>query len=517
MPFAAVPRPPRGYDARVFALLEARPDRAEFNRLTQHGDLIPVVRELVADTLTPVAAWLRLARAGVPGFLLESAEGGERWGRYSVLGVSPRAVLSWRGTHWERVEAGVTERIEGPPLDGLRAELKRARAVELPGLPRLAGGLVGYLGWDAVRWFERIPDRHAKDEQREFPDSVFFRVEESVVFDNARQRVSVVAWADVRRAGSASKAWDEANERLDVLIARLRKPERERALPEHATLQAKPVPGGRARFIKGVNRALEYIRAGDVFQVVLSQPFEVQAAIPPSRLYRALRAVNPSPYMFLFDLGRCAVVGASPELLVRVDRAAKGREVVVRPIAGTRRRGGSEAADAALEAQLRKDPKERAEHVMLVDLGRNDVGRVSELGSVRIEDLMVVERYSHVMHLVSQVRGKLARGKDALDALAAAFPAGTLSGAPKIRAMEIIDELEFARRGPYGGAIGALSFTGEMDFAITIRSARVTRDKVVLQAGAGIVADSNPAAEWDEVQAKTAAVLKAVRLAGGQK
>lgn len=507
-----------GYDARVFALMQARPDRAEFDRLCQKGDLIPVVRELVADTLTPVAAYLRLARAGVPGFLLESAEGGERWGRYSVLGVSPRAVLSWRGTHWERTEDGVTERIDGHPLDGLRAELARAKAVELPGLPRLAGGLVGYLGWEAVRWFERLPNRHAQTEDKQFPESVFFRVEESVVFDNARQRVSVVAWADVRRAGSPENAWEEANARLDALIVRLRKPEREAPLPELEAIKAKPVPGGRAAFIKSVKKALEYIRAGDVFQVVLSQPFEVRARIAPSRLYRALRAVNPSPYMFLFDLGRSAVVGASPELLVRVDRAEKGKghEMVVRPIAGTRRRGATEAEDAAREAELRKDPKELAEHTMLVDLGRNDVGRVSALGSVKVEDLMVVERYSHVMHLVSQVRGKLDRKKDALDALAAAFPAGTLSGAPKIRAMEVIDELEFARRGPYGGAIGALSFHGEMDFAITIRSARVTKDKLVLQAGAGIVADSVPESEWDEVQAKTAAVLQAVRLAGGE-
>lgn len=507
----------RGYDAWVFELLEARPDRAGFLKLCQQGDLIPVVRELVADTLTPVAAWLRLSRAGVPGFLLESAEGGERWGRYSVLGVRPRAVLAWRGTHWERTEDGVTERLEGPPLDGLRAELARARAVELPGLPRLAGGLVGYLGWDTVRWFERIPDRHAADAEPQFPDSVFFRVEESVVFDNARQRVSVVAWADVRRAGSPDRAWQEANERLDALVARLRKPEREKPPSPTGPIAAKPVPAGRARFVKAARRALEYIRAGDIFQVVLSQRFEVAARIAPVRLYRALRAVNPSPYMFLFDLGGNAVVGASPELLVRVDRGRKGPEVVVRPIAGTRRRGADEAADQALEAELRKDPKERAEHVMLVDLGRNDVGRVSELGSVKVEELMVIERYSHVMHLVSQVRGRLGRRRDALDALAAAFPAGTLSGAPKIRAMEIIDELESSRRGAYGGAIGALSFHGEMDFAITIRSARVTRDKVVLQAGAGIVADSDPAAEWDEVQAKNAAVLKAVKLAGGAK
>lgn len=514
MPTGTVP----GYDVAVFALMKARPDRADFDRLCQKGDLIPVVRELVADTLTPVAAYLRLARAGVPGFLLESAEGGERWGRYSVLGVSPRAVLSWRGTHWVRTEDGVTERIEGHPLDGLRAELARSKAVELPGLPRLAGGLVGYLGWEAVRWFERLPNRHAQDKDKQFPESVFFRVEESVVFDNARQRVSVVAWADVRRAGSPDKAWEEANARLDALIGRLRKPEREAPLPNLDAIKAKPVPGGRAAFIKSVKRALEYIRAGDVFQVVLSQPFEVQASIAPSRLYRALRAVNPSPYMFLFDLGRSAVVGASPELLVRVDRAEKGKghEMVVRPIAGTRRRGATEEQDAALESELRKDPKEVAEHTMLVDLGRNDVGRVSALGSVKVEDLMVVERYSHVMHLVSQVRGKLDRKKDALDALAAAFPAGTLSGAPKIRAMEVIDELEFASRGPYGGAIGALSFHGEMDFAITIRSARVTKDKLVLQAGAGIVADSDPESEWEEVQAKTAAVLQAVRLAGGE-
>lgn len=508
----------RGYDADVFVLMKARPDRVEFDSLCQKGDLIPVVRELVADTLTPVAAYLRLARAGVPGFLLESAEGGERWGRYSVLGVSPRAVLSWRGSHWERVEGGVVERIEGAPLDGLRQELKRARAVELPGLPRLAGGLVGYVGWEAVRWFSELPNRLAPEPDDPFPESVFFRVEESVVFDNARQRVSVVAWADVRRAGNVDAAWEEANARLDALVERLRKPESDLPEPAPKAIEAKPVSGGREAFIDSVRRTIEYIRAGEVSQVVLSQPFEVRTSMAPSRLYRALRAVNPSPYMFLFDLGGPAVVGASPELLVRVDRAADGKalEMVVRPIAGTRRRGASDAEDARFEAELKQDPKELAEHSMLVELGQRDVGCASVAESVAVEDLMVVERYSHVMHLVSQVRGTIAPGKDGLDALAAAFPAGTLSGSPRVRAMEIIDELEFAPRGPYGGAIGALSFQGELDFAITIRSARVTEDKLVLQSGAGIVADSDPQSEWEEVQAKTAGVLQAVRLAGGE-
>jgi anthranilate synthase component 1 len=489
-------------------------DRTAFERQARNADLIPVVRELVADTLTPVGAYLRLAHKGVPGFLLESAEGGERWGRYSVLGVAPRATLTYEDGGWTRREGGESERLK-PGLDGLRQEISRSRP--LPGdLPRFAGGLFGYFGYDVIRWFEKIPDRHANEGPKELPDALFFRAEDVVVFDNARQRAVLVAWADVKRARSTGAAFADAQTRLEHLQERLQSPLRDS--PPHAAvpLQAVATPGGRAQFMRGVERGLEYIRAGDVFQVVLSQPFEVHAHIPPVALYRALRAVNPSPYLFLFDLGGPAIVGSSPELLVRVERGERDSwEVVVRPIAGTRRRGATPAEDQANERALRVDPKERAEHVMLVDLGRNDVGRVSRIGTVRVEDLMVVERYSHVMHLVSQVRGQLAPGLDALDAFAAAFPAGTLSGAPKIRAMEIIDELEATRRGTYAGAVGAISFEGDLDLAITIRSARVSKDKVFLQAGAGIVADSDPAKEWDEVQAKIAAVLKAVQLAGG--
>jgi anthranilate synthase component 1 len=361
-----------------------------------------------------------------------------------------------------------------------------------------------------------VPDRHLAAKNGAFPDGVFFRVEEAVVFDSARQRALVVAWADVRRAKSVTAAYADARRRVDALAAKLERPVKSVPQAPAGPLKLEATPGGKPSYVRNVKRALEYIRAGDVFQVVLSQPFEIHARIPPVTLYRALRAVNPSPYLFLLDLGGPALVGSSPELLVRVERGAKGPEVVVRPIAGTRRRGATAAEDSLHEAALRKDPKERAEHVMLVDLGRNDVGRVSALGTVRVEDLMVVERYSHVMHLVSQVRGRLAKGKDALDALAAAFPAGTVSGAPKIRAMQIIDELEPARRGPYAGCVGAISFDGELDMALTIRSARVLDDRVILQAGAGIVADSDPEKEWEEVQAKTAAVLRAVELAGGR-
>lgn len=501
----------------MFATLASFPDRSAFLKLARSGGLVPVVRELVADTLTPVGAYLRLRREGVPSFLLESAEGGERWGRYSVLATAPRATLSWHAGVWTRRENGRAERIEGEPLEALRAELKRTPAVEVPGVPRFSGGLVGYFGYDAVRWFEKIPDRHDAAETSDFPEAVFFRVEESIVFDNARQRVMLVCWTDVAREGGATRAWEFAQGRLDKLVDALEKPVVEPTLkPSKESLKPIARPGGRKQFLAGVERALEYIAAGDVFQVVLSQPFEIEARIPPVQLYRALRAVNPSPYMFLLDLGGPALVGASPELLVKTEQGRSGPEVVVRPIAGTRRRGKTPDEDAALERELRADPKERAEHVMLVDLGRNDAGRVSALGSVRVEDLMVVERYSHVLHLVSQVRGRLAKGRDAFDALAAAFPAGTVSGAPKIRAMEIIDELESARRGPYAGAVGAISFTGEMDLALTIRSARVTADKVVLQAGAGIVADSDPEAEWREIEAKAAGVLRAVQLAGGR-
>jgi anthranilate synthase component 1 len=503
------------YAPSVLAPIAEELDEAAFRRRTHRADLIPVVRELVADTLTPVGAYLRLARKGVPGFLLESAEGGERWGRYSVLGVDPRATLTYEDGGWTRREGSRTERLPDG-LAGLRAELARSKAMA-GSLPRFAGGLFGYFGYDVVRWFERIPDRHGEQRSKDFPDALFFRIEDAVVFDNARQRAVLVAWADVRRARSPRAAFHDAQARLDRMEERLRAPLRDSASRRVEPGEAIATPGGREHFIHSVRRGLEYIRAGDVFQVVLSQPFEVRAHIPPVSLYRALRAVNPSPYLFLFDLGGPALVGSSPELLVKVERGHRDGawDVVVRPIAGTRRRGATPAEDLANERTLRGDPKERAEHVMLVDLGRNDVGRVSDVGSVRVEDLMIVERYSHVMHLVSQVRGQLDAGKDALDAFAAAFPAGTLSGAPKIRAMQIIDELESARRGTYAGAVGAISFEGDLDFAITIRSARVTRDRVCLQAGAGIVADSDPAKEWDEVQAKIAAVLKAVQLAGG--
>jgi anthranilate synthase component 1 len=500
----------------VLPTLLSFPDRPTFERQAREADLIPVVREVVADTLTPVGAYLRLRRKGIPSFLLESAEGGERWGRFSVLGVQPRATLTYENDGWTRKEGETTERLPGG-LDGLRQELARSRALPAD-LPRFAGGLFGYFGYDTIRWFEDIPDRHGSQREPGFSDAVFFRMEDVVVFDNARQRALLVAWADLKRLPSVRKAFDDAQQRLEMLESRLKSPLRERTRPETRPLEAVAAPGGRRDFLRSVDRALEYIRAGDIFQVVLSQPFEVRAQIDPVALYRALRAVNPSPYLFLFELGGSSLVGSSPELLVKVERGERtgAWDVVVRPIAGTRRRGATALADRAQEKELREDPKERAEHVMLVDLGRNDVGRVSEIGTVRVEDLMVVERYSHVMHLVSQVRGRLARGRDALDAFAAAFPAGTLSGAPKIRAMEIIDELEPARRGPYAGAVGAISFQGDLDFAITIRSARLTKEKAILQAGAGIVADSDPASEWDEIQAKVAAVLQAVRLAGGR-
>jgi anthranilate synthase component 1 len=499
----------------VFAADDSGLDRARFRRLARRGTLVPLVRELVADTLTPVAGYLKLRQAGTPAALLESAEGGERWGRWSVLGTRPRATLRFDGAACTRTEAGVSEVLDRPPFEAIRAELARHEVVRDPAVPRFAGGLVGYLGYDTVRWSERIPDRHRPPTPGPFPDALLLRFEDAVVFDNARQRALVVAWADLTRARPEA-AYADAVARIEATTRALAGPLPPAGAPPVDSLVLEPA-GGRAKYLRNVRKALEYIRAGDVFQVVLSESFEAKARLAPEAVYRALRAVNPSPYLFLLELADGAIAGSSPELLVRVEDATdgRGREVVVRPIAGTRRRGATPAEDRALEAELKDDPKERAEHVMLVDLGRNDIGRVSALGSVKVEELMITERYSHVMHLVSQVRGRLAEGRDALDALAAAFPAGTVSGAPKIRAMEIIDELEPARRGPYAGAIGAISFDGQLDFALTIRTARVLPDRTILQAGAGIVADSDPGAEWAEVEAKCAGVLRALKLAGG--
>jgi anthranilate synthase component 1 len=483
------------------------PARDEIAALARQGNVVPVCREILADLDTPVSAFLKIHR-GAYGFLLESVEGGEKWARYSFLGTEPARVLRARGGTIEiETPGGTTERrAVADPFEAIRGILSQYRPVAVPGLPRFTGGAVGHLAYDMVRSFERLPARAPDD--LGLPDACLLIAESLLVFDNVAQTIKVVSHAHVGDGASPEAAYDAAVARIDGLVARLGEPPAEPAPVE-------AVPGEvRSNFAPAayeaiVGRAKEYIRAGDVIQVVLAQRFELPLGAPPFNVYRCLRTVNPSPYMFFLALGDHALAGASPEVMVRVEDG----EVTVRPIAGTRPRGTVELEDGALAAELAADPKELAEHVMLLDLGRNDVGRVAATGSVDVTERFVIERYSHVMHLVSNVRGRLAPGRDCFDAFRATFPAGTLTGAPKIRAMEIIEELEPVRRGVYGGAVGYFAFSGAMDTAITIRFALFRNGRVYVQAGAGIVADSDPEAEHRECVNKARAMIQAVRLA----
>jgi anthranilate synthase component 1 len=464
----------------------------EYDRLSGGGGLVPVYREVPGDLSTPVSAFLALAARSPRAFLLESVVGGDRIARYSFIGRDPVETVEVRGRADDL-------------LGSLRARLGPP-AAEVPGLPRLTGGAVGYLSYDAVRLFERIPDRHPPDG---LPYASFSFYRSLVAFDHARQRIVLVADAE---PGSRA-AYERAQDVLEAFEADLRGP---RPLASPRPARRGPERDGGDFFADGagyrqaVRAAQDYIAAGDIFQVVLSRRRSVECPCDPFTVYRALRMVNPSPYMYFLKDGERAVAGASPEMLVRVE----GRRAEARPIAGTRPRGATAEEDERLGGELLADEKERAEHVMLVDLGRNDLGRVSRFHSVSVPEFMAVERYSHVIHLVSSVVGELAEGKDALDALAATFPAGTLSGAPKIRAMEIIDELEPDRRGLYGGAVGYLDLRGNLDFCITIRTVVLEGGRAVVQAGAGIVADSDPESERRETEAKAAAMREALRLAG---
>lgn len=482
---------------------------ASFERLASRGDLVPVWRELPGDTETPVSAFLKLPDP-THAFLLESVQGGERWGRFSFLGDSPVALVRQSGFQVTVEEGGrCTTTEERNPLEPLRKLLGRTRFARPEGAPPFVGGLVGYLGAGAVRWFEpRVPQRHGMDPL--FPDGEWMLSQRVVVFDNFAHRLRV--WASVRlpEYRSLEAAYRAALEQVDALAAALQRP----LPPQTAFEPLQKLEDGweRSGFEAAVTRAREYIAAGDCMQVVLSRRLTARYSGAPFDLYRALRRVSPTPYLFFLRFQERALAGASPELLVRL----QAETVTVRPIAGTRPRGATPEADAQLEAELRSDPKERAEHVMLVDLGRNDVGRVSRPGSVRVEELEAVERYSHVMHLVSQVSGKLAEGRDAFDVLGAAFPAGTVSGAQKVRALQIIDELEPCSRGPYSGAAGYVGFDGDMDLAIAIRSVALGGSTLRLQAGAGIVYDSQPTAEYQETAHKLRAALVALAADGGE-
>jgi anthranilate synthase component 1 len=472
----------------------------EYERLSKTGARVPVYREIPGDLVTPVSAFASLSSGAEKAFLLESVLGGENVSRYSFLGREPEWTLECReGRVVEQTHDG-EQALDDELLPALRKRLGPSAAV-IPELPRFTGGVVGYLTWDAARLFESFPDRHIPDGG---PLAAFAFYRSLVAFDHALQRLVLISVAEPGGRADYAAARDE----LDALEADLRRsPELSAPPPLVGPVQTESDDG--AAFREAVRRAKEYITAGDIFQVVLSRRHSYECPLPPFTVYRALRMVNPSPYMYFLKDGDSAIAGASPEMLVRVE----GRRVETHPIAGTRPRGVNEDEDESLRAALLADEKERSEHVMLVDLGRNDLGRVSRFRSVQVPQFMEVERYSHVMHIVSRVVGELTDDHDALDALEAAFPAGTLSGAPKIRAMEIIDELEPFRRGLYGGALGYIDLSGNLDFCIAIRTLLLRSGQAVVQTGAGIVADSNPEAEQAETDAKAAAMVEALRLA----
>ncbi len=491
------------------------PDLTEFIKRAQHGNLVPVYREIVADLETPISAFLKLRDAnGNYAFLLESVTGGENIARYSYVATRPYRLFHSKGNQVVTLTNGTekteTLRASESPLDKLRELLAGYQYVSLPEWERFAGGAVGYMGYDTVRFFEELPDETPDD--LDLPDCYFMFTDTIVVFDHVLNRVRVLANAHID--GDPQAAYWEATERIEAVIDKLRQPIAHSPQPaikggipdDPSALQSTMT---RAEHHAALEQAKEYIAAGDIIQVVLAHRMSAKISVDSFDLYRALRAINPSPYMFYLSFEDLKIIGASPEVLVTEDRG----EVVTRPIAGTRRRGATQADDQRLEEELLADQKERAEHIMLVDLHRNDIGRVCKPGSVEVNELMAVERYSHVMHIVSNVRGKLGDDKDQFDVLQAAFPAGTVSGAPKIRAMEIIEELEPVKRGPYGGAIGYFSFSGAMDTCITLRTFVVKGDTAYLQVGSGIVADSDPDAEYDETMAKAGALLDALRLA----
>lgn len=492
-------------------------DRETFRTLARDFNLIPVYREILGDLHTPVSAFHKLDD-GRFAYLLESVEGGENVGRYSFLGGAPSLVFTTRGREVTVTRQWAAEtRPLAPgedPLHVLQGLLREFRVAKVPGLPKFYGGAVGYLGYDTVRFFEDLPDRLPDDLGA--PDCYFVFTEACVIFDHVRHRILIVCNTHVH--GDPYAAYDAAVAKIDDLIQQLQAPEtRALGLLPDAPSAELPITSNFTHegFLAAVARAREYIAAGDIIQVVLSQrlscPLSPALQAQPFNLYRALRYLNPSPYMYYLSYGGLKIIGSSPERLVSEEEGT----VITRPIAGTRRRGATPAEDARLAGDLLADAKERAEHIMLVDLGRNDLGRVCRYGTVEVDELMAVEHYSHVMHMVSNVRGTLRPGLDHFDVLRACFPAGTVSGAPKIRAMEIIDELEPTRRGPYAGAIGYFSFEGNMDTAITIRTIVVKDGIAYVQAGAGIVADSSPESEHQETLNKARALLKALEMAEG--
>jgi anthranilate synthase component I len=488
-----------------------QPSLEEFKQKAKKGNLIPVYREILADRETPVSAFQKIDD-GRHSFLLESMEGGEKWARYSFLGSRPSVIVRTFGRMAEIVRSGKTAKIafERDPLEVIKKVLSEYRPVPDPSLPRFFGGAVGFMGYDVVRFFEELPGREKAG--LDTPDIFFMITDTLVVFDNVTHMIKVVSNAHVK-GRSVEAAYREAVKKINNLVRKLKAGIKVQASRGRGKSKSKnhtlTSNFAQPQYEQAVLKAKEYIKAGDIFQVVPSQRFQTKISVEPYEIYRALRLINPSPYMYFLRCGDTTVVGASPEVMVRLE----GNRIDLRPIAGTRRRGADEEEDKALAEELLADPKERAEHIMLVDLGRNDVGRVSEPGSVNVSELMVIERYSHVMHIVSNVLGRLSAENDAYDVIRACFPAGTVSGAPKIRAMQIIDELEPTKRGPYAGAVGYFGFSGNMDTCITIRTLVIKNNVAYIQAGGGVVADSDPAAEYQETVNKATAMMRAVEMA----
>jgi anthranilate synthase component 1 len=499
------------------------PKLDDFLELAKQGNLVPVATRILADFETPLSAYKKIRGQG-DSFLFESVEGGEHLGRYSFVGCNPRAVIRQSGGRIELIENGrVVEKFAIPVRQGTDCDqcvrdgleviervLSRYQAVSLPELPRFTGGAVGFIGHEFIHDVEPVVPRTPADELGT-PTMYFIIADELLIFDRVEQTLTVVVNAVIEPGQPPHEAHSDAVEEIERLVSLLEQPteEKARALPSLVPDVEFSSNMSKERFLANVARAKEYIQAGDIIQVVGSQRFSAPLQASPLDLYRAARTINPSPYMFLLEFEDYALVGASPEIHVRSEEG----KVEIRPIAGTRRRGRTEEEDLALEKELLADPKERAEHVMLVDLARNDIGRVCDFGSVQVKDLMIIERYSHVMHIVSQVEGRLSGDKTPYDLMRATFPAGTLSGAPKIRAMQIISELEQTARGPYGGCVGYFSFGGNLDCCITIRTALVKDGKAYVQAGGGWVADSDPEAEFQETVNKAKAMFKAVALA----
>ncbi len=499
------------------------PDFPQFLGLAQQGNFVPVYQEWVADLDTPVSAWYKVCAGQPYSFLLESVEGGETVGRYSLLGCDPLWILEARGNHTtQRHRNGSVSKFEGDPFTALAQCLKPFHPVKLPQLPPGIGGLFGFWGYELIRWIEpRVPIHADTEAETDLPDGLWMQVDQLLIFDQVKRKIWAIAYADLRDPQvDLKQAYEQARDRVTQLVSKLQLP----LSSQNTVLEWTPPAAGndpeliytsntsREHFCSNVQKAKAHIQAGDIFQVVLSQRLSAEYTGDPFALYRSLRLINPSPYMAYFHFNDWQIIGSSPEVMVKAELNPTGSTVAtVRPIAGTRRRGKTPQEDAALAEDLLKDPKEIAEHVMLVDLGRNDLGRVCKSGSVRVDELMVIERYSHVMHIVSNVVGELAPTHSAWDLFKACFPAGTVSGAPKIRAMEIIHDLENYRRGVYSGAYGYYDFEGQLNSAIAIRTMVVRNQTVSVQAGAGLVADSDPEKEYEETLNKARGLLEAIR------